>query len=364
MSRSAPNACGCAATRTAVGNERFGPAGDTSRVPSRGGPRCRAGYRRLPDPRNPPRRRGREGAARSGRRDVCVAGHGFAHSRLRQPSSRLPAHIAASLAELGFPVSADDVTTPSVVAAAVFKERCGTKPVLALGGHGVVDVLSEHGVAVLDHREPGAAAVLVGWDTGLDQQRLQVAAEAVWAGAPLLVTSDAPAFVTAGGHSAVFTGFIANGLTYVTGVPYAVLGKPSARGPLARCAGPPDARGGRRPHAGGGDGDRAKAPNGCPSPSAPTWSSTVLARSWTRCGVRVGPHRSKAPAACEVMARADAQPPALTGVCPLPVRGCAATRTRARTGRAGGRARRRRTSPAASTSPTAPGNSRGIGTRV
>ncbi|MFD4637110.1 HAD-IIA family hydrolase [Lentzea sp. NPDC058436] len=163
-------------------------------------------------------------------------------------SSRPPARIAASLAELGFPVSADDVMTPSVVAAAVLKERCGAKPVLAFGGSGVVDVLNEEGITVLDHREPGAArlaaAVLVGWDTGFDQQRLQVAAEALWAGAPLLVTSDAPAFATAGGHSAGVSGFIANGLTYVTGVPYEVLGKPSslAVAAAARRLGVPSSR--------------------------------------------------------------------------------------------------------------------------
>ena len=57
---------------------------------------------------------------------------------------------------------------------------------------------------------------------------MQVAAEALWAGAPLLVTSDAPFFATSGGRSAGLSGFIANGLSFVTGVPYEVLGKPSA----------------------------------------------------------------------------------------------------------------------------------------
>ncbi len=70
--------------------------------------------------------------------------------------------------------------------------------------------------------------VLVGWDVAFDQPKLQIAAEALWRGVPLLITSDAPFFATAGGRSAGLSGFIANGLSYVTGQPYEVLGKPSA----------------------------------------------------------------------------------------------------------------------------------------
>ncbi len=146
-------------------------------------------------------------------------------------SSRPPAQIAASLADLGFDVGPDDVLTPSVVGAETILHRFGDRPALAFGGSGVVDVLREAGVNLVDPDADDAAAraevVLVGWDVGFDQRRLQVAAEAVWGGAPLLVTSDAPAFATAGGRTAGVGGFIANGLAYVTGADYEVLGKPS-----------------------------------------------------------------------------------------------------------------------------------------
>lgn len=146
-------------------------------------------------------------------------------------SSRPPAQIASSLVNMGFPLDPDDVLTPSVVGAETILQRFGDSPALAFGGSGVVDVLRDAGVNVIDPFEHDAArraqVVLVGWDVGFDQKRLQVAAEAVWNGAPLLVTSDAPAFATAGGRTAGLGGFIANGLAYVTGQPYEVLGKPS-----------------------------------------------------------------------------------------------------------------------------------------
>lgn len=146
-------------------------------------------------------------------------------------SSRPPDQIAASLADLGFPVGPEDVLTPSVVGAEVILDRFGDHPALAFGGSGVVEVLRDAGVNVIEPDDHDAAAraevVIIGWDVGFDQQRLQVAADAVWGGAPLLVTSDAPAFATSGGRAAGLGGFIANGLSYVTGASYEVLGKPS-----------------------------------------------------------------------------------------------------------------------------------------
>jgi HAD superfamily hydrolase (TIGR01450 family) len=144
-------------------------------------------------------------------------------------SNRPPERIAESLRELGFGFADDEVLTPSVVAADVVRSRFGDAPVLAFGAAGVVDVLAAAGARLAT---PGdgttVAAVVVGWDAAFDQPKLQAAAEAVWSGAPLLVTSDAPAFATKGRRTAGAAGFIANGLAHVTGRPYEVLGKPSA----------------------------------------------------------------------------------------------------------------------------------------
>ena len=144
-------------------------------------------------------------------------------------SSQVPADIAAGLVQLGFPVVEQDVLTPSVIAAEVALERFGTRPVLAFGGRGLHDVLESGGVVLADEHHPlDAAAVIIGWDVAFTRDRLQAAADAIWNGAPLLVTSDARRFASATKPMAGVGGFIAQGLAYVTGCTYEVLGKPSA----------------------------------------------------------------------------------------------------------------------------------------
>lgn len=143
-------------------------------------------------------------------------------------SSQVPADIAQSLTRLGFPVLEQDVLTPSVIAAEVAVERFGAAPVLAFGGPGLHDVLEAGGVVLADEDRPlDAAAVIVGWDVAFTRDRLQAAAEAIWNGAPLLITSDARRFASATKPMAGVGGFIAKGLEYVTGCTYEVLGKPS-----------------------------------------------------------------------------------------------------------------------------------------
>jgi NagD protein len=130
--------------------------------------------------------------------------------------------------ELGFPVVERDILTPSVIAAEVALKRFGSSPVLAFGGPGLHDVLEAAGVVLADETKPlEAAAVIVGWDVAFTRDRLQAAAEAIWNGAPLLVTSDARRFASATKPMAGVGGFIAKGLAYVTGCDYEVMGKPS-----------------------------------------------------------------------------------------------------------------------------------------
>lgn len=144
-------------------------------------------------------------------------------------SSQAPKDIAAGLTQLGFPLGEHDVLTPSVIAAEVAVDRFGSSPVLAFGGPGLHDVLEAGGVVLADEGHPlEAAAVIVGWDVAFTRDRLQAATEAIWNGAPLLVTSDARRFASATKPMAGVSGFIAQGLSYVTGCSYEVLGKPSA----------------------------------------------------------------------------------------------------------------------------------------
>jgi ribonucleotide monophosphatase NagD (HAD superfamily) len=147
------------------------------------------------------------GVRRAGRRLVAFT----------NASNHTPAGVAAGLQAVGLPITADDVLTPAVVGAEVIRERYGERPVLAFGGPGLVDVLAAAGVNVLPERHHhSAAAVVVGWDTRFGQEQLQRAAEAVWAGADLFVTSDAGRFASSRGPLAGVAGFISSGLSHVT----------------------------------------------------------------------------------------------------------------------------------------------------
>ena len=143
-------------------------------------------------------------------------------------SSQVPRGIAASLASMGLDLAEDDVLTPSVIAAEVLRQRFGDGPVLAFGGPGLLDVLTQAGIALVDPSRPDeAVAVMVGWDPDFDRDKIQSAAEALWNGAPLLVTSDARHFASTGRPTAGVSGFIASGLSYISGADYEVVGKPS-----------------------------------------------------------------------------------------------------------------------------------------
>jgi len=149
-------------------------------------------------------------------------------------SMQTPAAIAASLRGLGLEVADEEVLTPAVVAAELAIERHPGAPVLVFGGPGIADVFRERGVPMLDHdvalRDGPVATplVVVGWDVDFGRDKLLVAAEAVAAGAHLLVTSDAPSFASSHRMNVGVAGFIAAGLRHVTGRDYEIAGKPSA----------------------------------------------------------------------------------------------------------------------------------------
>jgi HAD superfamily hydrolase (TIGR01450 family) len=146
-------------------------------------------------------------------------------------SSKTPQLIAEGLSAMGLDVAADDVLTPSVVAAELISTRYPGQPVLAFGGSGLVDVLTSHDIELLQPSLEGnskqPAAVIIGWDVGFDRDRLQIAADAIWGGADFLVTSDARRFATRTRPTVGVGGFIAKGLAYVTERDYEVVGKPS-----------------------------------------------------------------------------------------------------------------------------------------
>jgi HAD superfamily hydrolase (TIGR01450 family) len=168
----------------------------------------------------------------TGRKFVCFTNGSF----------QTPAAIATTLRELGLEVTDDQVMTPAVVAAETMATRHPGERVLVFGGEGVTEPFAARGVEMVDLDEALAgragtvAAVVIGWDVNFGREKIVAAAEAVLAGAELYTTSDAPSFASHQRLNVGVSGFIAAGLTHVTGKPYTVLGKPSTEAFDAICS--------------------------------------------------------------------------------------------------------------------------------
>lgn len=148
-------------------------------------------------------------------------------------SMQTPAQIGASLRSHGLDVRDDEVLTPAVVAAETMQTLYQDRRLLVFGGNGVRDDFERRGLNLVDvdHALAGetanVAAVVIGWDTAFGKEKIQAAAEAVLGGAKIYCTSDAPSFASKQRLNVGVSGFIAAGLSHVTGRPYRVLGKPS-----------------------------------------------------------------------------------------------------------------------------------------
>lgn len=162
--------------------------------------------------------------ARASGRSICVFTNGTAQN---------PRAIAHHLRELGLAIEDDEVLTPAAVAAEVMADRYPGETILVFGGDGMLHDFARRGVAVVDLEsalEAGTVsspAVVIGWDTEFGRSKLQLAAAAVLAGAKIYCTSDAPMFASSNKLNVGVSGFIAAGLSHVTGQPYEVVGKPS-----------------------------------------------------------------------------------------------------------------------------------------
>jgi len=139
-----------------------------------------------------------------------------------------PASVAAKLRGLGLDVRDSEMLTPASVAAEYLSATLPGEPVLAFGTDGLFEPLASAGVHLASLEEASAArAVLIGADPEFNYAKLTAACRAVWAGAPLLVTSMAASFASSGGRLPSTSGAIAAGIRHVTGAEPIVVGKPS-----------------------------------------------------------------------------------------------------------------------------------------
>jgi HAD superfamily hydrolase (TIGR01450 family) len=154
----------------------------------------------------------------SGRRFVCFT----------NGTGQVPAAQAAKLRAVGLEVGDDQLLTPAVIAAAYLRRHHSEQTVLAFGNDGLLHPLRRAGVMLADlHAAKHAGVVLVGADPEFTYPKLVAACRAVWAGAPLLVTSMAPFFAARDGRMPSTSGAIAAGIVHATGAVPIVVGKPS-----------------------------------------------------------------------------------------------------------------------------------------
>lgn len=142
---------------------------------------------------------------------------------------RSPAEYVKILSGAGIPMKADNMMTPSSVAADYF-QRQGYRRIMVLGCEGVWRPLTDLGLEVVlsNQPDPGPVdAVYIGWYREFGFVDLEAAYKAVTAGAPLYTASDVPFFATAQGPAIGTSCAIAAALKPLTGKEAVVLGKPS-----------------------------------------------------------------------------------------------------------------------------------------
>jgi HAD superfamily hydrolase (TIGR01450 family) len=143
-------------------------------------------------------------------------------------NGKRPDEYVTDLNALGFPIEAHEFINPAVVAASWIASEHPSASVLPVGGEGVTAPLDAAGVRRLAAEDgSGADIVLVGWDESLTYTQLRAACTAVWSGARLLTTSNAPRISVQGGLAPGWSGAITAGIERTTGVDALVLGKPA-----------------------------------------------------------------------------------------------------------------------------------------
>jgi 4-nitrophenyl phosphatase len=147
---------------------------------------------------------------------------------LTNGTTRTPEQYADSLRQVGFPVTADRMLTPTSAAVELFVER-GYRRVMVLGGKGITEPLEAAGIEALPPlRGTSVDAVMVGWfRQELTFDALEAACDAVFGGAEFYSASQSLFFATAEGRSLGTSRAISAVVTDITGCEVTVVGKPS-----------------------------------------------------------------------------------------------------------------------------------------
>ncbi|HEX2902673.1 MAG TPA: HAD-IIA family hydrolase [Jatrophihabitans sp.] len=141
-------------------------------------------------------------------------------------ASRTPLQVAQLLGRLGVPAQPAEVVTSAQAAAHHLADRlpAGAK-VLVLGTHGLIEAITERGLAPVASAEEQPAAVVQGFFPGISWQQLAEAAVAIRRGAYWLAT-NLDATVPSPRGPLPGNGSLVAALQHATGVVPAATGKP------------------------------------------------------------------------------------------------------------------------------------------
>lgn len=131
------------------------------------------------------------------------------------------------LAAMGIEANEDEVLTSALIAASVVRELYAGRNILAFGNVGLIEALRDQGLRLLAGDNADEAEVVVmGKDPAFDEQRLNLACQAIWNGADFVATNYDPKVPTATGFKPA-TGPMVKAVAYATGKEPLVTGKPS-----------------------------------------------------------------------------------------------------------------------------------------
>jgi glycerol-1-phosphatase len=169
--------------------------------------------------------------------DEPIPGAGKAVARLRElgkglafvtnNSSRTPDAVVQHLRSVGVQASPDEVETSGLATASMLARR-GVRTAFVVGEEGIRLALDGAGIRVLDRDADRADAVVIGWDRGVDYDKLMTAALLVERGAAFIATNADASYPAPGGERWPGAGALLAAVETTVGRRAEVVGKPQA----------------------------------------------------------------------------------------------------------------------------------------
>ena len=142
-------------------------------------------------------------------------------------SSRTPVQVVERLASAGVEAKPEEVVTSALATATILTER-GIGSAFVIGEEGLLEALTQAGIAVVNASSHDVDVVVVGFDRGADYTKWKDASVLVERGAGLVASNADPSFPAPGGESWPGAGALLAAIETTTGTRGEVFGKPEA----------------------------------------------------------------------------------------------------------------------------------------